>query len=230
MEVFPKGNKVVQLLAVILMMRESNTFLLIGLIHDFFTMLHFGEDHRKNIRSDRFNLPHPWKPAKRTKESGHRHCTGGSWEWMADYFWQGLQCERATFAKKTWIFWWVLLEKVQEHMFFNFAFEQSSEIENLSRPKSFSLMVSTFPTEQHFLSKFRLSRDCLMDLKRSHVKINIKMCFKKIHLKSKGCPFKQVPVPISNDFQDDSVQCIFDESNPQLWIQISNGGFLQQMF
>ena len=78
MEVFPKGNKVVQLLAVILMMRESNTFLLIVLIHDFCHDVPFWGGSQKKIRSDRFNLPHPWKPAKRTKESGHRHCTGGS--------------------------------------------------------------------------------------------------------------------------------------------------------
>ena len=88
----------------------------------------------------------------------------------------------------------------KKHVFFDKFYWKDSRAEpensihmwwnhgNLSRLEmSFSLMF-TFPTEQHFLSKFRLSRNCLMNLKKSHIKnLKTKCASKRYHLKSKVC-------------------------------------------
>lgn len=165
MEVCPKGNKVVQLLAVIFVMKKYISFIL-PLTHQRWPIL--GRIlYIKNIRSVGSTFLHAFSASMLRGSQGkwspslHRRFVRiDGWLFLARCtMWKSNFC-----AEKHGLF---LTSSIRKGS--GAEPEKSIHIQwnhgNLSRPQmSFGLMVSTFPTEQHFLSKFRLSRDGHKDL------------------------------------------------------------------
>ena len=171
-------------------------------------MFHFGEDsmHKKTSEvyvqpSSPFQRLHAsWKPRKVVTVTAQEVRENG---WLIIFGKVYSVKEQLLPRKKHHFFWQVLLERFKSR---TWEFYSSSV-------KSWKFLIAsrwakksrgnTFPTEQHFLSKFRLSRNCLMNLKKSHIKKNLKTtcASKRYHLKSKGCLEWNTPQKLPCRFQ-----------------------------